>query len=264
MNCGTGYCWLLHAGYRQEWDGIRTYCAMAQYSILPPLVRTSLSCTALHCHAPYGLQVPHPPRQLLLDAGPTKHRNRFIHLGMGQASPDGSALLFMHRTARGKFFPWCAASRQLQQGTGGCQPTWLTMPVVQEQLMRSVPDPGSMRFDAGKLDTEWYKQACEVQLAQGLTDLDNAGGVDSSSVENDSKHMSVPPVNEGAAGSGVWLLQLPVCNYSQEQLPIPVVPVESVIGLTEFMAIVNGVFAEAAGVLRIPWVDRWKVFWGIL
>lgn len=207
------------------------------------------------------LQVPHPPRQLLLDVGPTKQRNRFIHLGMGQASPDGSALLFMHRTARGKFFPWCAASRQLMQGTGGCQPTWLTMPVVQEQLMRSVPDPGSMRFDAGKLDTEWYKHACVVQQQNGLTGLRGAGGVDSSGVESESK---LDSVGVDAAGRGAWLLQLPVCNYSQEQLPIPVIPVGSVAGLTEFMAVVNGVFAEAAGVLSTPWIDRWKVFWGIL
>lgn len=197
------------------------------------------------------LQVAHPPRQLLLDAGPRKQRGRFIHLGMGQSSPDGTALLFMHRTARGKFFPWCAASRQLRQAApGGCQPDWLTMPVVQEQLLASVPDPGSMRFEAGKLDTQWFKGAC-VDAAGWQTEPQQGEEGSGSS-------------NSSISSTGPWLLRLPACNYSDGQLPIPVIPAGSVLGLQELLEAVNAVFAEAAAVLGVPWVDRWKVFWGIL
>lgn len=42
-------------------------------------------------------QVSQPPLELLGDGGPSLRSDRFFHLGMGQASPDGSALLFMHR-----------------------------------------------------------------------------------------------------------------------------------------------------------------------
>jgi hypothetical protein len=76
------------------------------------------------------------------------------------------------------------------------------MPVVQEQLMRSVPDPGSMRFDAGKLDTEWYKQACVVQPHDG--GRGEAGGVHSSGVESKNES-DVAAVGAGAARSGAWL-----------------------------------------------------------
>jgi hypothetical protein len=213
--------------------------------LLTALLLTALLLTAAVAAA-VALQVAHPPRQLLLDTGPHKQRGRFIHLGMGQASPDGTALLFMHRTARGKFFPWCAASRQLRQAAatgGGCQPNWLTMPVVQEQLLASVPDPGSMRFEAGKLDTEWYKAACVDITVAGLQDGD------SSSSSSSSKEP--------------WLLRLPACNYRPGQLPIPVIPAGPVQGLQDLLEAVNAVFAEAA-VLGVPWVDRWKVLWGIL
>jgi hypothetical protein len=124
------------------------------------------------------------------------------------------------------------------------------MPVVQEQLIASVPDPGSMRFDSRKLDTEWFNQACEKESQRGS--LQDAGnGVD-----------ECASVKSGCAGA--WVLELPVCNYTQAQVPIPLIPVRSVVGMGELLEVVNGVFAEAAAVLSVPWVDRWKVFWGIL
>jgi hypothetical protein len=43
------------------------------------------------------LQVSQPPQELLGDAGAGVSANRFFHLGMGQASPDGQALMFLHR-----------------------------------------------------------------------------------------------------------------------------------------------------------------------
>lgn len=231
--------------------------------LLTPREVLSKVCVHLRGLCPC-LQVPHPPRQLLLDAGPTKCRTRFVHLGMGQASPDGTALLFMHRTARGKFFPWCAASRALRQGAGGqCQPHWLTMPVVQEQLLASVPDPGSMRFDAGKLDTAWHQHACRQQQ-HGGDGWRGEGGSTGAEGGGSGSELGAAAAVGGSSRAGLWRLQLPMCNYSQEQLPIPVIPVESVAGLREFMGVVSGVFAEAAGVLSVPWVDRWKVFWGIL
>jgi hypothetical protein len=107
-----------------------------------------------------------------------------------------------------------------------------------------------MRFDSGKLDTGWFSQACEKESPRGSSQ--DAGN-------------EVGERGGGESGcAGAWVSKLPVCNYTQDQLPIALIPVRSVSGLWELLEVVNGVFAEAAAVLSVPWVDKWKVFWGIL
>jgi hypothetical protein len=138
--------------------------------------------------------------------------------------------MFLHRTARGKFFPWCAASRQLRSGRRGCQPGWLTLPVVQEQLLASVPDPGNIRYTPDKLDTSWHRSACQLQQQP-----------------------------DNSSSSSVWAMPLPRCTYEPGQLPIPALPVDAVPGLTEFLAAAERVFVDAAPALRVPLLDRLKV-----
>ncbi|KAF6260025.1 mannosyltransferase putative-domain-containing protein [Scenedesmus sp. NREL 46B-D3] len=180
------------------------------------------------------VQVSQPPQELLGDAGAHISLSRFFHLGMGQSSPDGKALMFMHRTARGKFFPWCAAKRLLN---GTCQPALLTLPVVQEQLQAAVRDAGAMRFDAGKIDVHWHINNCVA-----------AGAGDEAPGRSSSK----------------WSMPLPACNYTLGQLPIVALPPAALPGLPEYLAMVDAVFAEVQQQLQVQLVDRVKVVLGKL
>ncbi|WIA39986.1 hypothetical protein OEZ86_013414 [Tetradesmus obliquus] len=180
------------------------------------------------------IQVSEPPQELLGDAGQHVRLGRYFHLGMGQASPDGTALMFLHRTARGKFFPWCAAKRLLN---GNCQPVLLTLPVVQEQLEASVRDAGAMRFDTNKIDVRWHTANC-APIVTGE--------------------------EVSAAGSSRWAMPLPVCNYTVGQLPIPALPAAAIPGLPAYLAALDAVFAEVQQQLRVQLVDRVKVMLGKL
>jgi hypothetical protein len=142
------------------------------------------------------------------------------------------------RTARGKFFPWCAAKRLLN---GTCQPALLTLPVVQEQLEASVRDAGAMRFDADKIDVRWHASNC-VPADVG----DGAAAASSSS------------------SSSTWSMPLPVCNYTVGQLPIPALPAAAVPGLPEYLAVLDAVFAQVLQQLPVQLGDRVKVMLGKL
>jgi hypothetical protein len=139
------------------------------------------------------------------------------------------------RTARGKFFPWCAAKRLLN---GTCQPALLTLPVVQEQLEASVRDAGAMRFDAGKIDVCWHVNNCAATVAAGDEDA--------------------------GASSSKWAMLLPTCNYTVGQLPIPALPAAAIPGLPAYLAALDAVFAEVQQELQVQLVDRVKVMLGKL
>jgi hypothetical protein len=156
-----------------------------------------------------------------------------------QAAPESGAVSCTadRRTARGKFFPWCAAKHLLN---GTCQPALLTLPVIQEQLEASVRDAGAMRFDADKIDTHWYLTNCQAVV------VDDTYVVDA------------------ASSSSKWAMPLPVCNYTVGQLPIPALPPAAIPGLPEYLAALDAIFEEVQQQLRVQLVDRVKVMLGKL
>jgi hypothetical protein len=229
------------------------------------------------------MQVPGPPLELLGDAGGVK--DRFYHLGMGQTSPDGQGLMFLHRTARGKYFPWCAA-----RGWVGpeCKPAWVTLPVKQEQLTASARDAGSLRFDSDKIDTAWYLQSnnchywtatCNVSIAistdrgSGTSRNNSSGGSEAfvgSDVPPGVKLLMERHINNKAArcSSGSrWAMPLPECDKSYrvgQQLPIPAFAVSAIPGLQGYMAAVDAVFEQLYSILDVSPMDRIRVWCGIL
>eukprot|EP00879_Flechtneria_rotunda_P006269 GHRR01006589.1.p1 GENE.GHRR01006589.1~~GHRR01006589.1.p1 ORF type:complete len:664 (+),score=211.87 GHRR01006589.1:538-2529(+) len=244
------------------------------------------------------MQVQQPPLELLGDQG--GYWNRYLHLGMGQLSPDGTALLFIHRTSRGKFFPWCAAKGKLH---GHCQPAWITTPVTQEQLFASVHDAGNIRFDSDKIDSRWYLSACSGVAGSSAA----AGGSSQHSISGSStieerlqmwqlqqlsrtgrrrvlvsssraiaagqqaRHVTEQPQQQQlgvefgpAVQHGAWAMPLPACHYTAGQLPVPVLPPHLFTGLPEYLAALDQAFAEIQPLLPVSFFGKIKVMLGLL
>jgi hypothetical protein len=91
------------------------------------------------------------------------------HMGMLQQGPDAS-LMFLHRTAAGKFWPHCVV-----RGAVGCDLEALTMPVDQQQLLAVVADPTMMSYRREQLDWQWQVHGCSSKRTSSSRGVANRG-----------------------------------------------------------------------------------------
>lgn len=126
-----------------------------------------------------------------------------VHAGMAHRAPWGTGpLMWLHRTAAGKFWPHCR-----QHGGSSCKVWALTMPVDQQQLLAVVGDPSAMQMDVGQVDLAWHQQHCSFEEGFGSADdtpgPSTAAGEDEASAGGDGGGQcsaAAPAEGEGCAG----------------------------------------------------------------
>jgi hypothetical protein len=112
-------------------------------------------------------------------------------------------LLWLHRTAAGKFWPHCAI-----HGGKTCQIWGFTTPLDQAQLLATVAEPSAMEMALQQLDTAWPERHC------------SGVGVDASTngqcalAESEGGATTVLPCDLDAAAGA-----LPIPVLTAEQLP---------------------------------------------
>ena len=139
----------------------------------------------------------HPYQALYKPHGSSSMLN---HMGMLQPGPDGG-LMFMHRTAAGKFWPHCVV-----RGAVGCDLEALTMPVGQSQLLAVVADPTMMSYRREQLDWQWQVEGCSSTNRSSTSSTGN--GSSSSSREargigvgSQERTQEVPSSSRGGCSS---------------------------------------------------------------
>lgn len=141
--------------------------------------------------------VQHKPLQALSRPG-GKHTTRLSHAGMVHRAPWGSGpLMWLHRTAAGKFWPHCKV-----HGGGPCRVWALTTPVDQQQLLTTVRDPSAMEMGIDQVDLDWWEQHC-ADSSSSSTSAEGEPGATSTEGGSDHQQGQCSAEEEEGGSCGV-------------------------------------------------------------